>query len=85
MIGSNANCRSGGTQFKISGGLTNGAPAVQVVATGGLSRYTLERSADMQNWTSVCDLAGSSEQPLCLQDTNPPPGQAYYRVRRSDQ
>ncbi len=43
--------------------------------------YTLERTVDFSAWTNVSATASGNATNLFLQDTNPPAGQAFYRVR----
>jgi hypothetical protein len=43
--------------------------------------YTLQRSTDLVTWTSVNTNTPTSEQPVTLQDPNPPAGQAFYRLQ----
>jgi hypothetical protein len=42
--------------------------------------YTLQRTADFQSWQPVSDPAPGTGTNLVLQDTNPPPAQAFYRI-----
>ncbi len=43
--------------------------------------YALERSADFQSWLDTSPTLVGNGANLVLQDTNPPPGKAFYRVR----
>jgi hypothetical protein len=43
--------------------------------------YTLEQTADFQTWTPVAPASFGNGTNLVLQDMNPPPGNAFYRVR----
>jgi hypothetical protein len=43
--------------------------------------YTLERTSDFLSWTSVSAAAPGNGGVLLLQDSNPPPQPAFYRVR----
>jgi hypothetical protein len=43
--------------------------------------YVLERSVDIQTWTDASSVVPGVEGALTLSDTNPPTGQAFYRVR----
>jgi hypothetical protein len=43
--------------------------------------YSLERTSDFQQWTTVVSNAVGTGQTLVLTDTNRPPAQAFYRVR----
>jgi hypothetical protein len=43
--------------------------------------YTLERTGDFKAWTSVSPATCGNASILLLQDTNPPPDNAFYRVR----
>ena len=45
--------------------------------------YTLQRSGDFQSWTNVSPATPGNGTNLCLQDTNPPPDKAFYRVSAS--
>jgi hypothetical protein len=42
--------------------------------------YTLQRSTDLVAWTPVSTITPASEQPVSLQDSAPPPNQAFYRL-----
>ena len=43
--------------------------------------YTLERMTNFGSWTSVSATLRGTEGEMVLQDTNPPPTRAFYRVR----
>jgi hypothetical protein len=43
--------------------------------------YTLERTANLQAWTDVSPPTPGVAGAMTLTDTNPPPGQSFYRVR----
>ena len=43
--------------------------------------YTLERTSGFGSWSDASDPAAGNGTTLVLQDTNSPPGHAYYRVR----
>jgi hypothetical protein len=43
--------------------------------------YTLERTVDWSGWTNVSATVSGNATNLFLPDTNPPAGQAFYRVR----
>lgn len=43
--------------------------------------YTLERTVDWSGWTNVSGTVSGNATKLLLQDTSPPTGQAFYRVR----
>ncbi|MGO8929436.1 MAG: hypothetical protein ACLQU3_21430 [Limisphaerales bacterium] len=58
---------------------TNGFWVVQFFAHSNWL-YTLERSADLQSWAPVSAAALGSDGLMTLQDTNAPPGMAFYRV-----
>jgi hypothetical protein len=45
--------------------------------------YTLQRTGDLQSWTNVSPLTPGNGTNLVLQDTNPPPDKAFYRVSAS--
>jgi hypothetical protein len=58
--------------------VTNGT--VQVTFNGRFSAsHWLERSEDFSRWTALPGTV-TGPSPLTLVDTNPPPGQAFYRV-----
>lgn len=42
--------------------------------------YTLEQSADLKQWTTAAPVVFGNGTNLLLQTTNPPTGQAFYRV-----
>jgi hypothetical protein len=75
--------------------VTYSMPAEQFTGTPGingwqghfLSRsnwdYALERSTNLTAWTSVSGLLPGTGASISVQDTNPPSGQAYYRIRSS--
>jgi hypothetical protein len=44
-------------------------------------RYTLECSTNLQTWRAVSPATPGNGGALQLQDTNPPPANAVYRVR----
>jgi len=44
-------------------------------------QHILERSSDLLHWTPVLTNTPDGSQPVSLQDTNPPPGKSFYRVR----
>ena len=64
----------------LTGGFTN-----QVWQANFLSRsnwsYTLERTTNFSTWTSASVTLPGNGTNIMLQDTNPPPVRAYYRVR----
>jgi hypothetical protein len=43
--------------------------------------YTLQRSCDLVTWTPVSTITPTSEQPVTLQDPDPPVNQAFYRLQ----
>lgn len=43
--------------------------------------YTLQRTTDFQSWTNISPAKAGNGTNLFLQDTNPPPNNAFYRVR----
>ena len=43
--------------------------------------YTLQRTANFQSWTNVSTATAGNGMNLLLQDTNPPAGRAFYRVK----
>ena len=45
--------------------------------------YTLQRTGDLHSWTNVSPATPGNGTNLCLQDTNPPPDKAFYRVSAS--
>lgn len=42
--------------------------------------YTLERSPDLHSWTGVAGPTNGINDIIALQDTNAPPGKAFYRI-----
>lgn len=64
----------------ITGGFNNGAWQVQFTSQSNWV-YTLERSAELQAWSSVSATASGNGGTVILQDTNAPVGKAFYRVR----
>ena len=64
---------------QLAGYLTNGTWAATFLSRTNWN-YTLERSADLQNWTDVsADNAGNGTN-LVLFDTSPPAASAFYRI-----
>jgi len=64
----------------LTGGLSNGFWQVQFISqTNWL--YTLQRTADLQAWTSVSPATAGNATNLILPDPNPPSGQSFYRIR----
>ncbi|HET9405541.1 MAG TPA: hypothetical protein VFO57_13270, partial [Burkholderiales bacterium] len=53
---------------------------VEFVSLVGRS-YTLERTQDFENWTTVSPATPGTGAVLSLNDPSPPSGRAYYRVR----
>jgi hypothetical protein len=51
----------------------------QFVSQPGVS-YGLERTVDFQSWTNIVTTLAASNQ-MTLQDTNPPTGYGFYRVK----
>jgi hypothetical protein len=43
--------------------------------------YSLERSTDLRDWTAILTNIAGNGSGIDLQDTNPPAGQSFYRVR----
>lgn len=43
--------------------------------------YTLERTANLVTWTNAALVSSGNGATLILSDTNPPAGQAFYRVK----
>jgi hypothetical protein len=43
--------------------------------------YHLERTTDFASWTPVSAVVPGTGAEMTLQDTNPPPGRAFYRVQ----
>jgi len=56
-----------------------GAGQVQFTATTNWL-YTLERTTNFQSWNAVSATLAGMDGTMILQDTNPPPGTASYRV-----
>jgi hypothetical protein len=44
-------------------------------------RYTLECTTNFHDWDAVSETRQGTESDMILQDTNPPPAKAFYRVR----
>ncbi len=64
---------------ELNGSRTGGSWQVQFASrTNWL--YTLERTADFHSWTAVSTSVPGSGGNLLVQDTNPPPVQAFYRI-----
>jgi hypothetical protein len=43
--------------------------------------YTLERTRDLQTWSSISVATNGNGTTLILEDLNPPADRAFYRVR----
>ena len=64
----------------ITGGLTNQFWQSQFSSlTNWL--YTLERTTNFQSWAAASAATNGTGATVILQDTNPPPDKAFYRVR----
>jgi hypothetical protein len=64
----------------LTGGLQGGQWQAQFLScTNWL--YVLERTVDFQSWTNVSAAIVGSGTNLLVQDTNPPAGRAFYRVK----
>ena len=64
----------------LTGGFSNTLWQVQFVSRSNWV-YTLERAPDLHSWTDVSLTIAGNATTLFLQDTNPPPDAAFYRVR----
>lgn len=60
--------------------LANGWQLAVLTRTNRL--YDLQRSEDLASWNTISPLTPGSGGTLTFTDTNPPPGQAFYRVSR---
>lgn len=63
----------------LSGNFTNGVWRTQFLSQSNWF-YTLQRSPDLQSWTNFAPATPGNATNLFLQDSNPPPAQAFYRV-----
>jgi len=63
----------------LTGAASAGASQVQVYGQSGWS-YTLQRTTDFQCWTNISPVTPGAMAYLFLQDPNPPPVKAFYRV-----
>jgi hypothetical protein len=63
----------------LAGGFTNGVWQTQFLSQSNWF-YTLQRSPDLQSWTNVSPATPGNATNLFLQDSNPPPIQAFYRI-----
>jgi hypothetical protein len=63
----------------LSGGLQSGQWQAQCLSVSNWL-YTLQRTTDLQSWDDVASTNGNGAN-LFLQDTNPPAGSAFYRVK----
>ncbi len=64
----------------LSGNFFNGIWQAQFLSRSNW-QYTLERTTNLQSWTNVSPVSFGNATNLFLLDTNPPSGQAFYRVR----
>ena len=64
----------------LCGSFTNGIWQAQFLSRSNW-QYTLERTTNLQSWTKVSPATSGNATNLLLLDTNPPSGQAFYRVR----
>ncbi len=64
----------------LSGGFTNGIWQAQFLSRNNW-QYTLERTTNLQTWADVSPTTFGNATNLCLLDSNPPAGRAFYRVR----
>jgi hypothetical protein len=61
---------------------------IQTIANGFAFKFSpvancahiLERSTDLVTWTPILTNTPTSTQPIALQDTNVPVGEAFYRL-----
>ena len=63
----------------LAGSFTNGVWQTQFLSQSNWL-YTLQRSPDLQSWTNVTPAMPGNATNLFLQDSNPPPAQAFYRI-----
>jgi hypothetical protein len=63
----------------LTGSFTNGAWQTQFLCRSNWL-YTLQPSPDFQSWTNVSSTMSGIATNLVLQDTNPPPDKAFYRI-----
>lgn len=63
----------------IAGSFTNGVWQTRFLSQSNWL-YTLQRSADLQSWTNVSSTMPGNATNLFLQDTTPPPSDAFYRI-----
>ena len=64
----------------LTGAFTNNAWQAQFGSRSNWA-YTLERTVNFSTWTNVSETVSGNATNLFLRDTNPPTGQAFYRVR----
>jgi hypothetical protein len=63
----------------LTGNFTNGVWQTPFLSQSNWF-YTLQRSSDFQSWTNVSSTMPGNATNLVLQDTNPPTGNAFYRI-----
>jgi hypothetical protein len=63
----------------LTGSFTNGVWQAQFLSQSNWL-YTLQRSADLQSWTTVSTTTPGNATNLLLQDTGPPADKAFYRI-----
>jgi hypothetical protein len=63
----------------LTGSFTNGVWQAQFLSQSNWL-YKLERSADLQSWTTVSATTPGNATNLLLQDTGPPANKAFYRI-----
>jgi len=66
----------------LTGAISNGVWQAQFCSQSNWL-YTLQRTGDLQSWTNVSPPTPGNGASLILQDTNPPPDKAFYRVSAS--
>jgi len=64
----------------LAGGFNGVAWGTQFATYAGWS-YRLQRTTDFQNWIDVAGPVVAGGSPLQLQDLNPPPDNAFYRIQ----
>ena len=64
----------------LTGGFSNGVWQVEFASRRNWF-YTMERTVDFSAWTNVSATVSGHATDLFLQDSNPPAGRAFYRVR----
>ena len=63
----------------LTGNFTHGVWQTQFLSQSNWF-YALQRSADFQSWLNISSATPGNATNLVLQDTNPPPAVAFYRI-----